>query len=586
MDSGVRDLGFVAWKDPDAWMEKMEGPRWNAVIKEENQRFEKLIRAPEIQQKIKEFRGLLPSESEHFLFHSDSVEILYRNQFFLEWRWGNTTSTYKARDVVSIKKQAWSTTDIGEGAEQFELQMYAKNKKTPEWTMSPVGPNVAILGDRCLYLGVLNKLWYNTLWACDKDTGKNPVLLYNELDPRCNLSIFRGEDAIFLIRENSQIKNYFKIASTGELTEVPNIYDPPPSSILPSGEYGIDMYWKKHKMLLTRQHGKKILWKLDPIRKIVDLPAGQILIDPWRNTFPLTMRIETPSQSPDWYYLDGDGNTRLIVPTHSSGLKLKRGTAKSKDGTQVSYVVTYKTQPQHLLVIGYGAYGLPSTSAYVGTRWNPLIQNGWGIVYTFIRGGGDHTEDWAKAGRREGRAKTIEDFLACVRQVKEEYQLTPRNIVIYGRSAGGLLMGGSMALEPEGELFSGVFAEVPYVDELRTTTNMNLPLTQLEYNEFGDPAHRLSDFLSVGLLSPADSAIELKTPNIFVYSKTAVHDSEVFTYEPVKWIRRLRNHKGVSSAPKVLAIDMSSGHFTLPEKSQENFAIDCAVLDGWVKEKI
>jgi oligopeptidase B len=224
---------------------------------------------------------------------------------------------------------------------------------------------------------------------------------------------------------------------------------------------------------------------------------------------------------------------------------------------------------------------MPTTTSYVGSRWNPLVENNWGIVYTFIRGGGDHTDSWAKAGRRSGREKTVDDYISCIQHVKTQYNINPRNIVLYGRSAGGLLIGNSLQRYNDGSLFRGIFTEVPYVDELRTTTNPELPLTQLEYNEFGDPVHRLADFLSVGLTSPADAAVGLKTPKIFVYCKTASNDSQVYTYEPIKWIERLRK-SSPEGAPKLVNIDLHSGHFTPPELSRENYTLDACILDAWV----
>jgi oligopeptidase B len=318
---------------------------------------------------------------------------------------------------------------------------------------------------------------------------------------------------------------------------------------------------------------------------LLSIPAGQIIIDPWaihENHLSSKILVSTPNNPIHIFMLYNKSLIKLNNPV--SNLVIERNEATSADGTIVNYATVYKKNiiPKHLLVIGYGAYGMPTSASYARMQWNPLLENDWGIVYTFIRGGGDHTEAWAKAGRRDGRIKTIEDYLACVKAVKTQYNLQANDIVLYGRSAGGLLLGAAIAMEPSGNLFGGVFCEVPYVDELRTTTNLELPLTQLEYNEFGNPIHRLIDFLSVGKLSPADSAVGLKTPNIFVYCKTAVNDSEVFTYEPVKWVTRLRAG-ATKGKPKLLKIDLESGHFTSPEKVMKTYAFDCAIIDSLLK---
>jgi oligopeptidase B len=218
-------------------------------------------------------------------------------------------------------------------------------------------------------------------------------------------------------------------------------------------------------------------------------------------------------------------------------------------------------------------------------RWAPLLERGWAIGYTFLRGGGDHTEEWAKAGRLDGRQKTIQDFIAIAKAAQEKYSVTPKNTVIYGRSAGGLLMGGTMAEYPDGSLMGAVYAEVPYVDELRTTTNPELPLTALEYNEFGAPSLRLEDFIQVAQLSPADTAASTAFSNLLVIARTAENDSQVFAYESVKWIRRLREHS-VKGAPKICLIEQDQGHFTPPEKTVAQWAIDAAILDAWVNSEL
>jgi hypothetical protein len=38
----VRNLGYLKWKDPLAWMESMKGKRWENHIKKEKQHFNEL----------------------------------------------------------------------------------------------------------------------------------------------------------------------------------------------------------------------------------------------------------------------------------------------------------------------------------------------------------------------------------------------------------------------------------------------------------------------------------------------------------------------------------------------------------------
>lgn len=44
-----RDLPYASWKNDDAWMERMSGTRWNTLIKDENDRYQRAINVPAVQ---------------------------------------------------------------------------------------------------------------------------------------------------------------------------------------------------------------------------------------------------------------------------------------------------------------------------------------------------------------------------------------------------------------------------------------------------------------------------------------------------------------------------------------------------------
>jgi oligopeptidase B len=126
-----------------------------------------------------------------------------------------------------------------------------------------------------------------------------------------------------------------------------------------------------------------------------------------------------------------------------------------------------------------------------------------------------------------------------------------------------------------------VYTEVPYVDVLQTTTNPTLPLTRIEYGEFGNPGESLADFITVGLSSPALTAALVPCPSVFVLARTAVNDVQVYPYETVKWVRRLREHDlGLkNSRPKLTIVSGGQGHFTPPDEEVAQHGLDAAVLE-------
>lgn len=596
----VRKTPFADWKDPDAWMEAMKGPKWEAVLQEEANNANKLFQNPAVQRRIGVFRGFLDTAkalhgSVTKAFDVGPFEIVVQTDMFKQWRWKDSPVIHTAHDCLPHKDAMFCTQDIADGAEQFELQLWLDKKHTkPTWSLRNVGPEIGALGDTLFYLNTRKRLQYYQLWRCDWKTGGNKELLFEVPSNKVNLTLERQSDGrLFLLAENAQDLTVFELTPSGSLLPRKEYKVPPKSWILPLLSYGVDFLWPKRGFLVTKTMGQKTLWKCSPRsqpKKLLTIPAGTIHFDPWRTWeghLPCRVDVQEPNKGIAMYTITEDGRITLQAPVIPTPLSTERFEGKSTDGTKVFGCLTkmIDTKPKALLVIGYGAYGLPTAIGSVMQRWAPLVKRGWAIAHTFIRGGGDHTEAWAKEGRRLGRAKTVDDFLALVFTAQRETGVPPSKTVIYGRSAGGLLVGESLNRNPNGEAFSAIYTEVPYVDELRTTTNPNLPLTTLEYNEFGAPALRLEDFLFVARTSPADTATVLRTPEVLVYARTAEHDSQVYTYEPVKWIRRLRAN-APDSAPKVCVVERGQGHFTPPDLAAQQAALDLAVLDALVDQEL
>jgi dienelactone hydrolase len=596
----IRKTPFADWKDPDAWMEAMKGPKWEAVLQEEATNANKLFQHPAVQRRIGVFRGFLDTaKALHGAatkpFDVGPFEIVVQMDMFKQWRWKGISTIHDAHDCLPHRDAMLCTKDIADGAEQFELQVWLnKSQIKPTWTLRNVGPEIGALDTTLFYLNTRKRLQYYQLWRCDWKTGANKELLFEVPSDQVNLTLERQSDGrLFLLAENAQDLTVFELTPSGSLLSRKEYKVPPKSWILPLLSYGVDFLWPKRGFLITKTMGQKTLWKCGPSKqpqKLFSIPAGTIQFDPWavwEGRMPCTVRISEPNKGIALYTLTADGTLTLQAPVVPTPLSTERFEGRSQDGTAVFGCLTkmIDTKPKALLVIGYGAYGLPTAIGSVMQRWAPLVKRGWAIAHTFLRGGGDHTEAWAKEGRRAGRAKTVDDFLALVFAAQQETGVPPSKTVIYGRSAGGLLVGESLNRNPNGEAFSAIYTEVPYVDELRTTTNPSLPLTTLEYNEFGAPALRLEDFLFVARTSPADSATVLSTPEVLVIARTAEHDSQVYTYEPVKWVRRLRAN-APDGAPKVCVVERGQGHFTPPDLAAQQAALDLAVLDAWVDQDL
>ena len=123
-----------------------------------------------------------------------------------------------------------------------------------------------------------------------------------------------------------------------------------------------------------------------------------------------------------------------------------------------------------------------------------------------------------------------------------------------GGSAGGLLMGGIINMEPR--LFNGIVAQVPFVDVVTTMLDETIPLTTGEYDEWGNPNDE-EYYHYIKSYSPYDNVKKQDYPHILI--TTGLHDSQVQYWEPAKWVAKLRTYK--TDANKLLfKTNMKAGH--------------------------
>jgi hypothetical protein len=122
----IRDIGYLAWRDPDAWMEKMSGPRWDSLVKEENRHFKDLLHKTTDAKTITKFKSELIDASGHYdleCFQAGPIKITSLSAFALQWRF-ETEPLAKRRSVEDIyvtPKYIWTVADIGHGSEKFQL---------------------------------------------------------------------------------------------------------------------------------------------------------------------------------------------------------------------------------------------------------------------------------------------------------------------------------------------------------------------------------------------------------------------------------------------------------------------------------
>ena len=124
----VRHTQFASWFDPDAWMEKMSGPRWESVLKEEAALVKDYQQTLEVQKRLAPFRAAFDAAKSHMAndipFESGPVKITYLGQFFKVWHTIGSKQKHEVRDLAVTNDYIYCTEDVGQGAEDFELQCW------------------------------------------------------------------------------------------------------------------------------------------------------------------------------------------------------------------------------------------------------------------------------------------------------------------------------------------------------------------------------------------------------------------------------------------------------------------------------
>ena len=206
-----------------------------------------------------------------------------------------------------------------------------------------------------------------------------------------------------------------------------------------------------------------------------------------------------------------------------------------------------------LYLYGYGSYGMVIDSGFGSARLS-LVDRGFIFAVAHVRGGMDLGWDWYEYGKLLDKKNTFTDFIACAEHLIKEGYTAKGRIVASGGSAGGMLMGAVVNLRPD--LFKAVIADVPFVDVLNTMLDDTLPLTTMEYNEWGNPNEQ-QFYEYIKSYSPYDNVSRQDYPHMLITG--GISDPRVTYWEPAKWTAHLRDSKTDDNL-LLLKIYMDSGH--------------------------
>jgi oligopeptidase B len=233
--------------------------------------------------------------------------------------------------------------------------------------------------------------------------------------------------------------------------------------------------------------------------------------------------------------------------------------AEAADGTRVPLsVLRHKAVKQDStaagLVYGYGSYELSMDPGFGIARLS-LLDRGVVFVIAHIRGGGELGRHWYEDGKKLSKKNTFTDFIAATDWLTQSGWVAPDRIAALGGSAGGLLMGAVANLAPE--KYAAVVAQVPFVDALNSILDPELPLSALEWEEWGNPITDPAVYEYMKSYTPYENVREVAYPKIAAV--TSFNDTRVLYVEPAKWVQELRN-KTTGGEPILMKIEMDGGH--------------------------
>ncbi len=273
--------------------------------------------------------------------------------------------------------------------------------------------------------------------------------------------------------------------------------------------------------------------------------------------------LVTPSTTFDYDFATGERYVRKVQKIPSGhdpeNYKSERRMAPSHDGVMVPVSIVYHKDTQldgsaPLFLRSYGAYGASSSPRF-STSSKTLTDRGFVYAIAHIRGGSEMGRHWYEDGKLDKRRNTFWDFIAVAQYLIEENFTSSKKIAITGGSAGGTLMG--VVANEAPELWGAVVSQVPFVDVLNTMMDTSLPLTPIEWPEWGDPIKDKSAFEYIRSYSPYDQIEAKDYPPMLVTA--GLNDPRVTYWEPAKYVAKLR-HLKTDDNFLFLKTEMGAGH--------------------------
>lgn len=525
------------------------------------------------------------------------------------------------------------------GNERYEVFIESMDGGKPIRVAMDAGDSIAWgkNGSVLLYTSTDENARPDSVWLYDLETGDRE-LLYKEQDPAFHVSVWVSRSGKWLFIDSAgNTSSETRALPAGSPSDTPVVLFPRREGV----EYSVEHRGNQFLVLINDEHENFRLVSMSPPngeRRITELipPDDDIsleLLDAYRDYLVVGERLEGAERTWVWNpetgrkrYLPGSGDMAVLdvedlydygspfiryeystpVKPHSvydydvtSGESQWRKTSTppgysedeydtqrlhvSSEDVDVPLTLVFRRQTLEnpdrrapVLLIGYGAYE-ENLDMDFDSDLVSLLDRGVIAAMAHVRGGGDLGPAWHDAGRLEAKENSFTDFVACARYLIDNGYTSAGRIAAWGASAGGLLA--AVAVQRHPELFASAVLEVPFLDVLNTLLDPELPLSEYDFDEFGDPSIE-EEYNWIRAYSPYDNIQTRDYPPILVTA--ALNDQRVGYWEALKWVARMRGAK-TDDNPLLLKVD-TVGH--LGESGRYGAVKDSAIiytflLDSW-----
>jgi oligopeptidase B len=386
--------------------------------------------------------------------------------------------------------------------------------------------------------------------------------------PRVEYSLERWKGQwVAVIHDDHHFNGRLMVVSDSDLTDM--------REVLPHNKrfYHTELLaFSNHLIIKGREDGLPAIYMMNPHREMSKIPFKEAAYDVTISTNALydtsTLRVAYSSLATPASVIDIDLDTFEFdvkkvqeIPSGftPSEYAVERHMATSHDGTHVPISLVYKkdtVMPAPLVLYGYGSYGFSMPVSFHEGRFS-LIDRGVIYAIAHVRGGSEMGKKWYEDGKYLKKKNTFLDFISAARYLIDQGLTTRGKIVIWGGSAGGMLIGSVINMAPE--LFGAAIADVPFVDVMTTMLDTTLPLTEPELKEWGNP-HDPEYYEYMLSYSPYDNVTDQAYPHLFV--NAGLNDPRVTYWEPAKWVAKLRDVKMRTQDGNMLFLktEMGKGH--------------------------